>query len=72
MRTPNDTRIQHQTHGQIRKMCKLKCPELCQNTETSNIEKMRFGTEWEYYNGKDENNEWHHDDTISLQCLGKK
>ena len=71
MRSLNDTRVQHQTHGQIRKMCKLKCPELCQNTNTSTMAKMRFSTKWEYYNGNDEDNEGHQDDTMSLHCPGK-
>ena len=71
MRTPNASRIQRQTHGQIRKMCKLKCPELCKNSEMSTMSKMRFSTNWEYYNGSDEDNEWHQDNTMRLHCLGK-
>ena len=68
----NSTQRQHKRHGQIRKMCKLSCPEYCKNSQYQEIKiDIRRYTSWEFYDGTNEDNEWHPDNSINLKCIGK-
>ena len=62
MGSPNTTHQQQKTQSQIRKMCKLNCPAFCINNKRS---------EWEYFDGSEEDNEYYPDGTINLHCIGK-
>ena len=67
----NSTKKQQHNNGQIRKICKLPCPDLCKNTHLPITEEVGGYTKWEFYDGNDEDNEWHLDDSMSLQCISK-
>ena len=64
------TLAQQGKHGQIRKMCKQDCPEYCENNVQTIQGALMKNEAWEYYDGNDEDNEWHTDDTMNLHCLG--
>ena len=67
----NGTKRQQHNNGQIRKMCKLICPEYCKNTEYPIIDPGGRYSKWEYYDGNDEDNEWHADESMVLECISK-
>ena len=71
MGLPNNTNTQHQRQGQIRKMCKLDCPEYCRNKPPHKTDETHSHSLWEYYDGRYQNHEWYDDRTISINCIGE-
>ena len=46
-------------------------PTSAKNTHLPITEEVGGYTKWEFYDGNDEDNEWHLDDSMSLQCISK-